>query len=806
MIRNYVKIGWRNIVKNKTYSVINIGGLAIGLAVAMLIGLWVYDETAFNSRFEHYDTIGQVLQNKTFDGETRTRYTQPYPLANELRTVYADDFEYVVMASFPGDNVLSVTDKDLSRTGVFMEKDALRMFSLQMLKGNQSALDNPNAVVLSESTSKELFGDENPLGKTVKVNNNASATVSGVFKDIPHDSNIFDAIPYEAGYKQLDFIAPWDHYVSANEWVKTARDRNLWDNNSYQLYVQLKEGSSLAAVNKKISKALYQHVPEGTKQSNPEVFVHPMKDWHLKSSFKNGQSTGGAIKYVRMFGIIGIFVLMLACVNFMNLATARAQKRAKEVGIRKTVGSDQYRLIVQFMFESILVTFFAFTIACGLVVLCLPLFNEMAGKQMEFPYTNVWFWLVGLGLVLTTSFIAGSYPALYLSSFRPLKALKGTMQSGKSQVFLRSALVVFQFTVSIVLIVGTIIVNQQIQHTKDRSTGYNSDQLLMIPKNTEDYEGKYNLIRESLINTGVVTEIAESSSPLTDVWNSNGGFEWEGKDPNLITNIVTFFVSHDYGKAVEWNIAEGRDFSRTFASDSTAYILNKAAVEYMGFENPIGETIRWRNGEHKVIGVVENLLTESPFEPIKPAIYMMDYNNTNWIEVKLAPSQNVTESLSKIEAVFEKILPNVPFEYAFVDENFGKKFVSEERLRKLSGIFSLLTIIISGLGLFGLASFIAEKRTKEIGIRKVLGASITNLFKMLTRDFTILILLSGLVAIPMAYYLMNRWLESYSYRIAMPWWVFGIAIVGVLLIALFSISFQIARVSRQNPINSLRVE
>ncbi|MEM8765544.1 MAG: ABC transporter permease [Bacteroidota bacterium] len=806
MIRNYVKIGWRNIVKNKTYSVINIGGLAIGLAVAMLIGLWVYDETAFNSRFEHYDTIGQVLQNKTFDGETRTRYTQPYPLANELRTVYADDFEHVVMASFPGDNVLSVTDKDLSRTGVFMEKDALRMFSLQMLKGNQSALDNPNAVVLSESTSKELFGDENPLGKTVKVNNNANATVSGVFKDIPHDSNIFDAIPYEAGYKQLDFIAPWDHYVSANEWVKTARDRNLWDNNSYQLYVQLKEGSSLAAVNKKISKALYQHVPEGTKQSNPEVFVHPMKDWHLKSSFKNGQSTGGAIKYVRMFGIIGIFVLMLACVNFMNLATARAQKRAKEVGIRKTVGSDQYRLIVQFMFESVLVTFFAFTIACGLVVLCLPLFNEMAGKQMEFPYTNVWFWLWSLGLVLTTSFIAGSYPALYLSSFRPLKALKGTMQSGKSQVFLRSALVVFQFTVSIILIVGTIIVNQQIQHTKDRSTGYNSDQLLMIPKNTEDYEGKYNLIRESLINTGVVTEIAESSSPLTDVWNSNGGFEWEGKDPNLITNIVTFFVSHDYGKAVEWNIAEGRDFSRTFASDSTAYILNKAAVEYMGFENPIGETIRWSNGEHKVIGVVENLLTESPFEPIKPAIYMMDYNNTNWIEVKLAPSQNVTESLSKIEAVFEKILPNVPFEYAFVDENFGKKFVSEERLRKLSGIFSLLTIIISGLGLFGLASFIAEKRTKEIGIRKVLGASITNLFKMLTTDFTILILLSGLVAIPMAYYLMNRWLESYTYRIAMPWWVFGIAIVGVLLIALFSISFQIARVSRQNPINSLRVE
>ncbi|MEL7271655.1 MAG: ABC transporter permease [Bacteroidota bacterium] len=806
MIRNYVKIGWRNIVKNKTYSFINIGGLAIGLAVAMLIGLWVYDETTFNTRFENYDKIGQVLQNKTFDGETRTRYTQPYPLANELRTSYADDFEYVVMASFPGDNVLSVNDTDLSRMGVFMEKDALRMFSLEMLKGNQSALDNPNSVVLSESTAKELFGDENPLGKTLKINNKDNATVSGVFKDIPRDSNVFDAIPDEAGYQQLDFIAPWDHYVSANEWVRIARDRNLWDNNSYQVYVQLKDEASFATVNAKISKAMYRHVPEGTKRSNPEVFVHPMKEWHLKSSFENGQSIGGAIKYVRMFGIIGIFVLMLACVNFMNLATARAQKRAKEVGIRKTVGSDQYRLIFQFMFESLLVTFFAFTIACGLVVFCLPLFNELAGKQMEFPYTNLRFWLVSLGLVLITSFLAGSYPALYLSSFRPLKALKGTMQSGKPQVFLRSALVVFQFTVSIVLIVGTIIVNQQIQHTKDRSTGYDSDQLLMIPKNTEDYEGKYNLMRESLINTGVVTEITESSSPLTDVWNSNGGFEWSGKDPNLITNIVTFYVSHDFGKAVSWNIVEGRDFSRDFASDSTAYILNQAAVDYMGFDQPVGETIRWTNGEHKVIGVVENLLTESPFEPVKPAIYMVDYTNSNWIAVKLAPFQNITESIAKVEAVFEKIAPNVPFEYAFVDENFGRKFVSEERLRKLSGIFSVLTIIISCLGLFGLASFIAEKRTKEIGIRKVLGASITNLFKMLSGDFTLLVLLSGLVAIPMAYYLMSRWLESYTYRIDMPWWVFGIAIVGVLLIALFSVSFQIAKVSRQNPIHSLRVE
>ncbi len=806
MIRNYLKIAWRNLLKNKTYSIINIGGLAIGLTIAILIGLWVHDETTFNTHFDNYNEVGQVLINKTFDGETRTRYTLPYPLANELRNTYADDFKYVVMGSFPGDNILSFEERNLTKFGAFMEEDALRMFSLNMLRGDSSVLEDPNSIVLSESTAKELFGDQNPIGEAVKVNNDLYATVRGVFEDLPNNSNIFDALSFESGFKELNFIAPWDHYVAANEWVKTARDRNLWDNNSYQVYVQIMQGSTMMAVNEKIKAAVYNHVPEGTKQSNPEIFIHPMKDWHLKSSFKNGQSAGGAIEYIRMFGIIGIFVLLLACINFMNLATARAQKRAKEVGIRKTVGSDKNQLVVQFMFESLLVTSLAFMAACALVVLFLPSFNDLAGKQIIFPYSNLAFWLIGLGLVGITSLLAGSYPSLYLSSFRPLKALKGTMQSGKSELFFRRALVVVQFTVSIVLMVGTVIINRQIQHTKDRPIGYDSDQLIMIPKNTEDYEGKYNLLRESLKNTGAVTEIAESSSPLTEVWNSNGGFEWEGKDPNSITNMVTFFVSHDYGRTVGWDMAEGRDFSRDFGSDSTAYILNRAAADYMGLENPVGTTIRWYDGTHKVIGVVENLLTESPFDPVKPSIYMIDYENTNWIALKLTPDKNVTESLTSIAQVFRKIAPNVPFQFEFVDEAFGKKFVAEERLRRLSGIFSVLAIIISCLGLFGLASFVAEKRTKEIGIRKVLGASISSLLKMLSKDFALLVLFSGLISIPIADYFMGRWLEGYTYRIEIPWWIFGVAIFGVLLIALLTVSFQAVRAARQNPIRSLQVE
>ncbi|NJB70219.1 ABC-type antimicrobial peptide transport system permease subunit [Saonia flava] len=806
MFKNYLKIAWRNLTKNKGYSIINIGGLALGLTVTILIGLWIFDETTYNTNFKNHGHIAQILVNKTNNGETRTRFTLPYPLADELRNTYAGDFEHVVMGSFPGDNILSVEEKNLNEYGAFMEKDALRMFSLHMLKGNHDALNDPNSIVISESTAKAFFGNEDPMGKTMKINNDRNVTVKGVFEELPTNADIFDALRAFTESEKLQFIAPWDLYVASNDWVKTARDRKLWDNNSYQVYVQISDRSSMHAVNDKIKNILYDHVPEGSKQSDPKIFLHPMKDWHLKSSFKNGVSVGGAIQYVRMFGIIGIFVLLLACINFMNLSTARAQKRAKEVGIRKTVGSNKNQLVGQFMFESFVVTLSAFVLAIVLVALLLPLFNQLADKQIVLPFFNPIFWSIGLGLVLATSIMAGSYPALYLSSFRPMKVLKGSLLTGTSAMSFRKALVIIQFTVSIILVVGTVVVNRQIQHTKNQPIGYDKSELIMVEKNTEDFEGKYNSLREALKKTGVVAEMAESSSPLTEIWHSNGGYEWEGKDPSFMTNINSNYVSHDFGKTVGWEMAQGRDFSRDFASDSTAYILNEAAVEYMNLQDPIGKTIRWSDGEHKVIGVVKNLITESPFEPVKQCIYTIRYDETNLINLKLAPSKSPTESLAQIETVFQKFAPSVPFEYQFVDAAFGNKFKTEERMRKLSGIFSFLALFISCLGLFGLATFMAEQRTKEIGIRKVLGASISSLFKMLSKDFAVLILVSGVIAIPVAYYFMEQWLQNYTYRIAIPLWVFGAAILGVLLVAIFTISFQAIRAAKQNPVESLRTE
>ncbi|PRX56838.1 ABC transporter permease [Flagellimonas meridianipacifica] len=806
MFKNYLKIAVRSISKNKTYSFINIGGLALGLTVAMLIGLWIHDEKTFNTNFKNHDHIAQVLVNKTNNGEIRTRFTLPYPLAAELRSVYAGDFKYVVMSSFPGDNVLSFKEKNQNQYGAYMEKDALRLFSFTMLKGNHNALNDPNAIVLSASAANALFGNEEPIGKTMRLNDNFVVTVKGVFEDLPTNANVFEPLAAFSESKKLDFIAPWDLYVSMYEWVKTARDRKLWDNNSYQVYVAVSNQSTIEAVSHKIKNTLYDHVPDETKRSNPEIFLHPMKDWHLKSSFKNGLSYGGAIQYVRMFGIIGVFVLLLACINFMNLSTARSQKRAKEVGIRKTVGSNKNQLIEQFLFESLLVTCCAFAIACTLVVLLLPLFNQLADKQILFPYANPLFWCIGLGLISVTSLLAGSYPALYLSSFRPVRVLKGTIQAGKSAVSFRKVLVVVQFIVSIILVSGTMVVNQQIQHSKNRPIGYNKNGLIMIEKTTEAFEGKYNVLREAFKKSGAVAEMAESSNPMTEVWNSNGGYDWEGKNPDFITNIVNFYVSHDYGKTVGWEVKFGRNFSRDLASDSTAYILNEAAVEYMGLQDPVDKTIRWYDGEHKVIGVVKNMLTESPFEPVKQAIYSINYNETNWINLKLSPEKSITQSLEKIETEFAIFAPSIPFEFQFVDNAFGHKFKAEERMRKLSGIFSVLAIFISCLGLFGLSTFMAERRTKEIGIRKVLGASIMSLFKMLSRDFVLLVLFSGLIAIPVAYYVMQQWLENYTYHISIPWWVFGVAILSVMFIALFTISYQAARAAIVNPVKSLRTQ
>ncbi len=796
MIKNYFKIAWRNLLKNKGYTLINIGGLALGMAIVLLISLWVYDELTFDQSHDNYNDIAQVMSRKTRNGKKAIRYAMPYPIGDELRAKYGEDFKHVVMSSFHGDNVLAIDDKKLSRRGGFMEPGALSMLSLDMIYGDWEGLNDPNSIVISESTAKSFFGKDNPLGKTMRIANKLDVLVTGVYKDMP----------YNTTFKDLDFIVPWALYALSFPWVKEAKDNNLWGNNSYQLFVQIAEGKTMTAVTNTIKNTILNNIPEYGKREKPELVLHPMKDWHLRSDWKDGFNAGGFIQYVWLFGVVGLFVLLLACINFMNLSTAQSEKRAKEVGIRKTVGSSKYQLINQFLSESFLVVLMAFVLAACLVFLAMPSFNDMADKQIVFPFKSVTFWLASLVFITITSILAGSYPALYLSAFRPVKVLKGTFKSGKSTTSFRQALVVVQFTVSVILVIGTIVVEKQIDYSKNRPIGYEMNGLVMMEKTTEDYEGKYNIIRNDLISSGVVVDMAESSSPLTDVWSTNTGFEWEGKSPDFITNIATVSVSHDYGKTIDWDVVEGRDFSRTFATDSTAFILNETAVKYMDLKTPIGKIIRWNNQEHQVIGTVKDILAVSPFEPVLPTVYMIKYFNTNWINLKLHPSQSASSSLATVKTILSKHAPNVPFEYQFVDNTFAEKFEAVERIRKLSTIFAIFAIFISCLGLFGLASFIAEQRTKEIGIRKVVGASVFSLWQLLSKGFVKLVVLAILVATPLAYYGVSQWLNNYTYRTEVSWWVFAIACIGAIGITLLTVSFQAIKVAVANPIKSLRTE
>ena len=516
---------------------------------------------------------------------------------------------------------------------------------------------------------------------------------------------------------------------------------------------------------------------------------------------------GGAIQYVWLFGIIGVFVLLLACINFMNLSTANSVKRNTEVGVRKSLGSNRGQLIYQFFVESLLCVFIGFCIAIFLVLGALPLFNELAGRQIEFPYENPIFWLISLLGVLLVGLVSSSYPSLYLSSFKPAKVLKGTYKTGRSATLFRRGLVVGQFTVSIMLIVGTLVVKRQIDYSKDRPLGYVQDGLISVEISTSDYEGKYNLLRDELKKRQAIVEMAESSSPLTASFNSNDGFSWEGKDPNFNAEFSTFYITHDYGKTVNWEIVQGRDFSRAYSTDSTAYIINEAAVTYMGLEDPIGKTIDWYGKEHKIIGVVKNMLTESPYEKVKHAIYMIDYvYNVNFIQFKLNPNKSVARSLAGIREVFSEFVPAVPFEYEFIDKNYARKFSEMERIGKLSGIFSLLAILISCLGLFGLAYFTVQQRSKEIGIRKVLGASILNLWTMLSSEFIGMVLISVFIATPISGYLMNKWLQGYEYKTELSWWIFIWAGMAAFLIALLTVSYQTIRAAKARPLYMLREE
>ncbi|GLU56524.1 ABC transporter permease [Dyadobacter frigoris] len=798
MIRNYFKIAFRNLLKNKGYSAINIGGLAVGMAVTMLIGLWIYDELSYDKYHQNYDRIGKIVLLGVFDGEVFHQEYMPAPMGEELRNNFPDDFKYVINSSWNGEHILAFGDKKFTKTGNYLSEQAPDMFSLKMLKGTRSGLKEQSSIMLSESVASALFGKENPLDKIVKIDNKLNVKVTGVYEDLPYNSE----------FRNLTFIAPWNLYVATQDWVKRALDNKEWDNNSWQVLVQINPNSDYAAVSKKIANLKLKHTPH-TAFLKPRLYVEPMSNWHLYTGWDKSGNLDGRIQYVWLFGIIGFFVLLLASINFMNLSTARSEKRAKEVGIRKAIGSKRGQLISQFLSESLLIVSLAFMLSICLLIVSLPFFNQIADKKMSVLWNSPVFWLLGIGFCLITGIISGSYPALYLSSFQPIKVLKGTFNIGRFAAIPRKVLVVLQFTVSVTLIIGTIIVFRQIQYAKNRPIGYDRSGLITVSMNTPELFNHYNDLRASLLETGAVTEMSTSSSAVTEVNSNNSGFDWADKDPNFKPNFGTIAVSHDFGKTVGWQFKAGHDFSRQFSTDSTGLVLNETAVKYIGFKRPediLGKIIKWDNKPFTVIGVIRDMVMDSPFKPVDPTIFMLNYGWANYINIKLNPEKSAANSLAKIEGVFRKFNPGSPFDYRFSDDQYAAKFASEERIAKLASAFASLAILISCLGLFALASFTAEQRTKEIGIRKVLGASVANLWALLSADFVVLVIISCVVSVPIAYYFLNGWLQKYEYRTEISWWIFAASGLGAMLITLLTVSYQAIRAALMDPVKSLKSE
>ncbi|HVU56613.1 MAG TPA: ABC transporter permease [Puia sp.] len=799
MLKNYIRVAIRNLFRNRLSSIINIGGLAIGMSVALLIGLWIADEFAFDKYHKNYDRIAQVIEQQTTNGAIGTFSSMPFPIGKLLQTDYAGDFKYVVMASFPGDNILTSGTEVFSKYGLYMDVDAPKMLTLKMFEGNLDGLKDPHSILLSAATAKAIFGNRTAIGNTLTIGNKFPVKVTGVYEDFP----------YNTTFRGIGFIAPWELYITTVDWI--IQSQTKWDNNSFQTFVQLADHADLANVGKKIVDCKQTHVAPEDKKYLTKVILNPMRDWHLRSHWDdNGIKGGGPIQYVWLFGLIGIFVLILACINFMNLSTARSERRAREVGIRKTIGSLRSQIIGQFYSESLLVVAAAFALSILFVQLSLPFFNDLAAKKMSIPFSSPVFWVLCIGFTVVSGIIAGSYPALYLSSFNPIQVLKGAFKAGRLASLPRKVLVVLQFTISIVLAIGTIVVYNQVQYSRNRPLGYDRNGVMMIAMKSGDFYGKFDLLRDALKSSGAVKEFAESSSPLTGIWATNDGFSWPGSDPEAPNEFGTIWVTHDFGKAVGWQFQAGRDFSKDFATDSSSVVANEAAIKFMGLKNPVGQKITWGTGPDArkltIIGVIKDMVMESPFDPVRHTFYFLNYNNVNWMILKLDPHSSASSSIAKVEAVFRKYIPSAPFDYKFADTEFAAKFAAEERIGKLSAFFASLAIFISCLGLFGLASFMAEQRTKEMGVRKVLGASVMHVWKLLTMDFILLVLISLLVAVPLAYFAMHSWLRPYSYRTGLPWWIFAATGAGALVITIITVSYQAVRAGLANPVKSLRTD
>ncbi|MFT3701675.1 MAG: ABC transporter permease [Agriterribacter sp.] len=806
MFRNYLKTAWRNLSKNKGYSFLNIFGLAIGIACAGLIFLWAESELTWDNFNSKKHNLYQLEVNMTSDGNNFTMGSTPRPMGAAMQKEIPG-IAHTARVSDQGVRLLfSAGDKQLYATGLYADAPLFDMFSFQFIEGNpENAFPQLYSLVISQNTAKKFFGNEkNVVGKTIRVDNKRDYVVSAVVKDMPENSTLrFEWLaPYEITIVDLKELA-------VQYGIKLTDDVD-WSSYGPFTYVELDKHANLSAVNAQL-KDFIQHKVANQKNA---TFLYPLSQLHLYNEFANGKPTGGgAITQVRLLSVIAWIILLIACINFMNLATANSQKRVKEIGVRKVLGAEKKKLIFQFIGEALFMSAIATVFAVIIITLSLPAFNALMQKQLSLQLGSPAHLVGLLSVTIICGLVAGSYPSVYLASFNPIFVLKGLKIKSGSAAFIRKGLVVFQFTVSVIFIISTVVVYLQIQHVKNRNLGFNKDNLIEI--NPEhDVSDIFPLIKSDLLSTGLIKDVALADHATLYGGDTDSRFKWQGKSPDNNISIAHRNVSPEYIGTSGMKIIEGRDFSENAASESANVIVNKAMADMMSKESVVGKIIQSPRGkpdgvirDMTIIGVVDNYIYGNVYGEAEPLIIFCaspEYQSLLYIRTK---AQNNTEqALAKIEAVMKKHNAAYPLEYTFVDDQFSRMFSNETRISKISGVFAILAIIISCLGLFGLATYTAERRIKEIGIRKVLGASVTGIASLLSREFLQLVIVSCVVAFPVAWWIMHQWLQDYQYRIEISWWIFLAAALGAILIALFTISFQSVKAAIANPVKSLRTE
>ena len=787
MLINFFKITFRNLWKNRGYSFLNIFGLAIGIACAGLIFLWVENELGYDQFLPKKDRLYYVMENQTYQGKVRTFGSTPVP------------FGPAIVREIPGvaatcrvkdrEALFSLGDKSLYESGVYADSTLFSMFSLPFVEGSAAnALLHPTDIVITNTVARQFFGSEKAIGKSIKLNNQQSYTISGVIRDLPENST-----------RQLSWVIPLASFYPGYLQEQAAN----WQSNSISTYVELSPSADPAVVGRRLKDYI------ATKKSGAiaKCLLFSANDWHLRANFEDGKQDGGTIEYVRLFVIIAWIILLIACINFMNLATARSERRAREVGVRKVLGAARKGLVGQFIGESILLSAMSVITGVMLIALAMPAFSLLTGKVLEIGLLRPLHLGALIAIALLCGLVAGSYPALYLSSFNPIFVFKGIRSKGTGASFVRKGLVVTQFTISIALIISTLIIYRQLEHIRSRDIGYDRGNLLTMDVRGE-MKGHFPQIRQDLLNTGVVSNAALNSYNTLSIGNNGSGANWEGKDANQDILISYRDVTPGFFATAGMQLAEGRDFRQDLPqADSDHVVITQTLARMMGKGSAVGKKIIWGDGSFRTVtGVIKDFVFGDMYGQPEPVMFFCDTSNASLLYVRIKPGVKPEQALAKISAVMKSDNPAYPFQYSFVDEKFNALFTSETLMGQLSRLFAALAILISCLGLFGLSAYTAERRTREIGIRKVLGASVTGITGLLSREFLQLVALSALIAFPLAWLAMYRWLQQYAYRISIEWWVFVVAGVAAMGIALVTISFQSVRAALMNPVRSLRSE